>query len=248
MAWLHCITKASSTAGLTPLRSSMRARTPPSWEHSDAEVLSGQQAQMWQALGSALESALTGRPAGVIPPSQMIDGAALERRRFASPSSRWTHRRQRVRRHDQVDSLHGTARADPDMVVAVAHPHRSAGDHRSRFCVARLVSRCRTRVTDPLSGDSEPLRLHTSYRPRPRTVAVPAIEDFVEGDPTPIAIREVAAYDPLGDGEEQPGTIGNLTDSDVATFWRTERYFDPLPLLKEGVGVTLCIVRCARKR
>ena len=31
--------------------------------------------------------------------------------------------------------------------------------------------------------------------------------------------------------------MGNLIDGDPATIWRTEQYFDPLPLLKDGVGL-----------
>ena len=54
-------------------------------------------------------------------------------------------------------------------------------------------------------------------------------------------IGAVAAYDPLGDGSEQPGSVPNLVDLDVSTSWRTERYFDPLPLIKGGVGVTFSL-------
>ena len=45
-------------------------------------------------------------------------------------------------------------------------------------------------------------------------------------------------YDPLGDQSERERDLPNLVDGDAATTWRTERYFDPLPRIKAGVGVT----------
>ena len=53
----------------------------------------------------------------------------------------------------------------------------------------------------------------------------------------PVLLLDVLDFDPLGDGEEHPGRLPLLTDGDPTTEWRTERYFDPLPLLKEGVGL-----------
>ena len=53
----------------------------------------------------------------------------------------------------------------------------------------------------------------------------------------PVVLLRVLDFDPLGDGQEHPGRLGLLTDGDLTTEWRTEGYFDPLPLLKEGVGL-----------
>ena len=50
-------------------------------------------------------------------------------------------------------------------------------------------------------------------------------------------MRQALIYDPLGDGSENSSRVGALVDNDPATSWRTERYYDPLPLLKDGVGV-----------
>jgi serine/threonine protein kinase len=50
-----------------------------------------------------------------------------------------------------------------------------------------------------------------------------------------------SAYDPFGDGSERERDLGNLVDGDFDTSWRTERYFDPLSLLKDGVGVTFTV-------
>lgn len=47
-----------------------------------------------------------------------------------------------------------------------------------------------------------------------------------------------AVYDPFGDQSERNRDLPNLVDQDPATSWRTERYLDPLNLIKPGVGVT----------
>lgn len=49
---------------------------------------------------------------------------------------------------------------------------------------------------------------------------------------------EPSVYDPFGDQSERERDLPNLVDGDFASTWRTERYFDPLPLIKSGVGVT----------
>ncbi len=46
-------------------------------------------------------------------------------------------------------------------------------------------------------------------------------------------------FDPEGsDGDENSASVGNLVDSDPATFWKTDRYNANFPKLKEGVGVS----------
>jgi hypothetical protein len=51
----------------------------------------------------------------------------------------------------------------------------------------------------------------------------------------------VAVYDPSGDGTERDSEAPNAIDDDPATGWRTERYFSPLPALKDGVGLTFTV-------
>ena len=48
---------------------------------------------------------------------------------------------------------------------------------------------------------------------------------------------EPTVYDPFGDESERERDLPNLVDGDFSTSWRTERYFDPLPRIKAGVGV-----------
>ncbi len=60
--------------------------------------------------------------------------------------------------------------------------------------------------------------------------------------PAPAQSESIAAaatsFDPFGDnGSERESDIPLLTDGDLGTAWRTERYFSPLPAVKPGVGV-----------
>lgn len=57
-----------------------------------------------------------------------------------------------------------------------------------------------------------------------------------------VATIEAAAFDPFGEGGENDQLAPNLLDGDPTTEWRTERYLDPIALLKPGVGVTVRVV------
>ncbi len=65
----------------------------------------------------------------------------------------------------------------------------------------------------------------------PPTTTLPEIPPGVLG-------ASPSVYDPFGDQSERERDLPNLVDGDFSTTWRTERYFDPLPLIKDGVGVT----------
>jgi serine/threonine-protein kinase len=47
------------------------------------------------------------------------------------------------------------------------------------------------------------------------------------------------AYDPFGTGGEHNDKAGLATDGSGATYWETERYFNPPSLNKQGVGLVL---------
>lgn len=89
-----------------------------------------------------------------------------------------------------------------------------------------------------------PLLFPAPAAPSPQTTAPPATADPAPTttdarDPaTPPQLVAVAAYDPFGTGGERDGDVPLLHDGDQTTSWRTERYFDPLERIKEGVGVT----------
>ncbi|MDX2344966.1 MAG: hypothetical protein QNL12_15265 [Acidimicrobiia bacterium] len=69
------------------------------------------------------------------------------------------------------------------------------------------------------------------------TTSLPTETTLPEAAPGVLA-AEAAVYDPFGDQSERERDLPLLTDGDFGTSWRTERYFDPLPLLKDGVGIT----------
>jgi hypothetical protein len=82
-------------------------------------------------------------------------------------------------------------------------------------------------ATPPIARDVTP----TTIVPADTTTTVPEVAPgTVSADP--------GVYDPFGDESEHERQLPNLVDGDFSTSWRTERYFDPLPRLKSGVGVT----------
>jgi hypothetical protein len=52
----------------------------------------------------------------------------------------------------------------------------------------------------------------------------------------PLKPAEVAEYNPEGE-EDDAADAGNVTDGDPGTLWETDRYEQPFPALKPGVGV-----------
>ncbi|MDJ0953235.1 MAG: hypothetical protein QNJ81_06110 [Acidimicrobiia bacterium] len=71
------------------------------------------------------------------------------------------------------------------------------------------------------------------------TVTTPASTTTTLPEVAPgVLSAEPSVYDPFGDQSERERDLPNLIDGDFSTTWRTERYFDPLPRIKEGVGVT----------
>jgi putative peptidoglycan lipid II flippase len=53
--------------------------------------------------------------------------------------------------------------------------------------------------------------------------------------------------DPFGEGGENDQTVLNVIDGDVGTFWQTETYLDPFPLLKPGVGLSVRVLGVPRR-
>ncbi len=56
---------------------------------------------------------------------------------------------------------------------------------------------------------------------------------------TPVTITSVASHDPFGEGGENDQLLPNLIDRNNSTSWRSERYQDPLPAIKKGVGIRI---------
>ncbi len=88
----------------------------------------------------------------------------------------------------------------------------------------------------PATPQPRPVVTTTSPPPGSTTTTLPA---------GLIGFSAVVA-DPYGDGTEHDDRLPLLADGDTETSWTTERYFDPLPLIKKGVGVILSPVANAR--
>ena len=193
-----------------------------------------------RALAGTLETALTGMPPGTMAPSELVHSL--------SPS---VDDILRAARADEID-----ARQLADRLSAVPYsPPASASfrwSWRRLLPVALLAlaaavlvwagSAVDTRPTPPLQVAALPLPTLAARpdaeRP-PAPASSPADEEPEEAviESEPVVLLNVLDFDPLGDGEEHPGRLPLLTDGDPTTEWHTEGYFDPLPLLKEGVGL-----------
>jgi len=79
--------------------------------------------------------------------------------------------------------------------------------------------------------------------PEPDIELTPALEEPIpsveeeSGPAEPVMVEEVIDFDPLGDDGENPHLLGFIFDGDPNTDWATERYFERLSPLKEGVGL-----------
>jgi putative peptidoglycan lipid II flippase len=81
--------------------------------------------------------------------------------------------------------------------------------------------------------------------PPPTTSPAVTSTSAAPDSPTPAPAGDLGystmVYDPFGDGTEHDDELPLLRDGDSATAWRTEQYYDPLPLLKSGVGVVFTV-------
>jgi hypothetical protein len=95
----------------------------------------------------------------------------------------------------------------------------------------------RSLETGPQSPFLFPVGPSPEAEPPPTTPPVTTTTQAVdEGER--VTVLAVRVFDPPpGDGIEHDRELENLSDGDPTTAWTTERYFDPLSLVKEGVGV-----------
>jgi putative peptidoglycan lipid II flippase len=97
--------------------------------------------------------------------------------------------------------------------------------------VALLGSALRVRPSDsPFLFPAIPV----TTAPSPTTTTLPP-----PGPPDVAVVLAVpSSYDPFGDETEREADIRAVVDGDPATAWRTDLYFDPLPRVKQGVGIS----------
>jgi hypothetical protein len=180
-----------------------------------------------RSLSAALETALTGAPPGGPPPSERIDGIprTLDVVLRSGQSGRLTSA-------DLAKAL--LSAPTPRM----PRPEPRSTSRRLLLAAGILVLLAVALVAIGLlfTGGSPVVPVSpTATAPDISTTTVlptttlPPVE--------PVTILGAASFDPFGEGGESDTLIPNLFDGDGSTAWRTERYQDPLPLLKPGVGV-----------
>jgi hypothetical protein len=104
-----------------------------------------------------------------------------------------------------------------------------------------------------LAGENSPVLFPVTADPTDQPRVVPttttsAAESVAEPNepaelPSVIPVRSIRSVDPFGGGEENDERLGDIIDADADTFWRTERYRDPIRLLKPGVGFAVELER-----
>jgi hypothetical protein len=183
------------------------------------------------ALAAALETALTGSPPGGPPPSERVDGVprAIDVVLRSAQSGQF-----------DAAGLEKALRAAP----TPRPPQPESGPTPRRLLIAAVtlvvVAVGLVAMGFFLAGGGSPVI------PSPTTAAAPtAVEPTLTTSttvlsmPGAVIVRDPVPLDPFGEGGENDHLAVNLIDDDASTEWSTERYFDPLPLLKPGVGVSV---------
>jgi len=189
-----------------------------------------------RALAAALEEGLTGRPAGGPAPSEIVDGV--------SPVVDDILARARTGRL--------TARQFADECTSAPTPTAPPAES-PRFARRLLLTAVTLAVAagalvflgrmlladsgSPILVPESEARQGDPILPSSTVVIIEAPSTTVQEQP--VAVTAAGSVDPFGEQEENDERLGNLTDGDVDTVWRTERYLDPFPSLKPGVGITL---------
>jgi len=187
-------------------------------------------------LADVLVLAVTGRSAHDIAPSQMIDGL--------SPSI------DRVLRRAQTGDLDAAGlaellRAAPSASMTESGPDRSWSWRRilpaAGLLGVAIILFIIGRTLD--TGSQDPLLFPVAPDPTvEESTSTTSSSTTLPGlQPSTVAIGNVLVFDPEGDGTEHDRSVPNLTDGDSTTSWSTERYNDPLPLIKSGVGFAMSV-------
>lgn len=193
-----------------------------------------------RALAETLETAFTRKPSGLVAPSEVID-------RLPAPVDE-------ALRSAQAGRL--DARELANRLSKVSYPPPASGSFgwswRSLLPVGLVGLLAALLIWAGTVVDTSPSpSLEVSALPLPNVLPgpepdgglSPATEepippvDAEPGPAVPVVVEEIIDFDPLGDNAENPDLLEFLFDEDPATDWETEGYLDPLPLLKDGVGL-----------
>lgn len=184
-------------------------------------------------LACSLEEALTGSPPGGAPPSESIDGLSptvdhvLRSGRRGAVTARTLSEAftgAPTPRRPQPESTKPSRRL---LMIAVALVVAAAG----LVGLGRLFTPSGAPIMPPpaqaapgSTTTTPPVSTTTTTLPPPRP---------------PVSVAGAATLDPFGGGGENDEQVVAVVDGDLSTEWQTERYLDPLPLLKPGVGLTV---------
>jgi hypothetical protein len=180
-----------------------------------------------RSLSAALETALTGSPPGGPPPSERIDGIprTLDAVLRSGQSGRLTSA-----------DLEKALLASP--TPRAPRPEPRSTSRRLLLAAGILVVLAVALVAVGLLFTAEsPVVPASPTSTSPETPTTTIVSTSTIPPAAPVTILGATSLDPFGEGGESDTLIPNLLDGDPATTWRTERYQDPLPLLKPGVGV-----------
>jgi len=184
------------------------------------------------ALSASLESALTGEPPGGAPPSERIDGVprAIDRILSAGQSGAYT-----------AAELEEAFLAAPSPRKPAPEPR--AASRRLILAAAALVATAVALIGlgRALTGGGQPLLPPPRTTEDTATAASAASEAPTTAPEGEVVIEGAASFDPFGEGGEHDDDIPHVWDRNAATSWRTERYRDPLPSIKDGVGVAFTV-------
>lgn len=183
-----------------------------------------------RALAGAMETALTGASPGGPPPSENLDGVDRSI--------------DRVLRSGQSGEL--TAAQLEERLLAAPTPRVPQPEPRStsrRLLIAAgvlvLAAIGLVVLGRVLSGGGPilPEQPTATTAPVVTTIDIPATTLPAEA----ATVFSVEAYDPFGEGGENNSLVDNVLDGDASTVWRTERYQDPITLVKPGVGLRFTV-------
>ena len=186
-------------------------------------------------LASVLERSLTGFPSGGPPPSEVVDGVPVEIDRILASARRGEL---------TADALSHALEGVPKPLPPVEAPVRSL---RTLVLAGVLVALAAGLIAigRVMAGDTGLAVLPAPAATVPTLAVSPTSTLRVVTDPssatTPPQIGAARTFDPFGEGGENDDNIGLVIDGDPATFWRTERYRDPMELLKPGLGVVIAL-------
>ena len=190
----------------------------------------GSVAEDTRALAAALETCITGRPHGTASPSQVADGipAVVDEALLSA-------------QRGNLDAA-GLAQVFHTTTQTPTVQHREPKWSWRWLAPAALLSILAVGIVAiglvlP-SGPGSPILFPPTQGDSTTTLTLgttTSVATTLAGDP--IVTVRAFSYDPEGDGSEHDENVAKVLDGDPATSWRTERYFDPLPRLKRGVGI-----------